>query len=300
MRNNKFKEQLAKFIILAGISCLSLGAQARADMSQSEKWIKSVNQQESAGDFQGAALSAAQIANSIADQEQIDQVVENIQTTLHAVEQEVVTSTSSASANFSLLGLISGSADASYDVTKVISLNPEEQLGFSQKVADDWSQLQRELTHKLQKDELALAYMKIFAAKAVQMTAKVSLLESEGWRDYVERTAQRVGRLQMKGSQSIVSCTEFDHAETKKQMGFSISGLLASLSFGALDIANAYNETNCSSEARDLAINESQMFLPHLIGADKILSEQMKVLSLKELTNATSAPQVTWGLPAMN
>ena len=255
---------------------------------------------EKGNNFKVAALKAAYLAKEIADKSNFDEMVVTMNRTLTEKQEEVVTEDHRAGGSFRILfGLIGGSAHKTYDSAKILTANPKQVEAFTRIKARDFRKLQVKLESYTEKNETELFYAKIFAAKALEMTARLPIDEMSQIYSIVMSAVQRVSYVNFIGFQNITNCIRVDYAERKRSWGISLSGLIG-LSLGESETRRAYRETTCNSETIEHSVSELALNSVDLYLADAILVEQFQKLQLKIVDEVEAPVYPTWGSPYLH
>ncbi len=288
--------------ILIPIFTLFFATQSMAGVNfrKLDSTIAIINELEVRGQYQSAALTAASTANSVAQEIGIDKTVAQVTTTLNEIRQETIVETKKQAAGFSfLLGLISGSASSSYDVTKMITVNPEEVEGFTTKTANDFRRLQGQLKTYVKDNESALFYAKVLAAKALQLTEKMDIDQLIAVRGTIMKSVQFIKQVQFAGTQTVNRCLTMNYVDRENSLGIAISGLFLSLNYSQSDVQHAHNEKSCSTSANSGITSESQWTSPKLMSADLKISMFEKAMDLRLVGERHAPSYPTWGSPYM-
>jgi hypothetical protein len=286
------KKLITTFIFLN----LSTASFASIDQTKYSNVLKDIKQDEQSKNFKVAALKAAGIANQIAAESHFDELIKTMTTALHENREEVITDTSSDHAGFNIFGLISGSVYKKYDTAKILTTNPEEVQNFSRKAAKDFDRLQKELNKYIKKHETEIFYAKVFSAKSLELTAKISSRDIPQIYNYVTQTAQKMSTVSFSGVQNILKCTSTDYAERSTGEGIKLKILFSSLNLSTKKEHMAYSETICDSTSSTIESSEVISQSTSLMFADETLESAEDTLALKMLeAKAPSFP--TWGSP---
>lgn len=259
--------------------------------------VKELAALETAGQIRFGALKAAALAHQLIDRTGQASVIASVERTFLEKKKEVVTQETSLAASFKLFfGLLGGSAQASWDTAKLLTTNPEDVAMFSSIKARDFSRLQRTLTKHLLKNETELFFAKIFAAKALELTSKLPIEEVSEVYGYVMKSAQLVSAVSFSGFQIVTNCLQVDYADRANGWGIRLKGLV-SVRVGQQSTQNAHQETTCSQEQRESAVEELALNSADLMIADHILREQNQILGMKLVRESTAPMFPTWGSP---
>lgn len=144
--------------------------------------------------------------------------------------------------------------------------------------------------------ETELFYAKVFAAKALQLTANLSVEEIKQVYSYVMKTAQKVSYVNFHGFQQITNCVRTDYAERSSGRGLNLTGLI-SFSINESEQQHAHRETTCSNEVISQSISELALDSVDLMLVDELIREQDKKLQLKILKESEASEYPTWGSP---
>ena len=254
---------------------------------------------EMTGAYQRASIIAASYANQIADAVGFDGVAKAIESSFTVRRREVTARSIEAKFGFSMLGgfLGSGSAKLNYDITRIVTLNPEELKNFEELNTRNFKKLQRDLRKYVAKNANNMVYAKLLAAKSLQLAIKVdreNLLDSYG---YILRTAQRVSMISFLGTQNITTCVSTYHPKRVEQEELHLSGLFESLDFSMKDVQKAYTEEDCGVSTVTDSVVEFSLNSADLMLADQNLQIYGQLLGLKMFSETTAPSYPTWGSP---
>lgn len=294
MKHFNLKNIVASLVVLGAV----MPSHAAVDANKYQAVAAEIMQMEKNQQYEGAAMKSLLAANEIADQAQLDQAVESISLTVNEIQQEVITRTSSQKTGLSFFfGLFDGSASQTYNATRIITANPQEVAAFNQKQVASFQGLQRKLGAYFKQNESAIYNAKVFAAKALQLTAKADLEQIHALYPLVMKTAQRVSRIGFTGEQILRSCVTVQHAAYTNGAFVSIAGWFLSGFASDQTEYHSYEESSCQTAIRQAKVVEDQFLSVLLIMADRSLRNNSRALSLKVLQTETAPEYMTWGSP---
>lgn len=151
----------------------------------------------------------------------------------------------------------------------------------------------------MKKHETDLFYAKVFAAKALQLTANLNIEEIKQVYPYVMRAAQKVSNVNFSGFQQITNCVRMDYAERSSGWGLNLTGLI-SLSVSESENQYAHREMTCSIEVVPQDLSELALESVELMLSDDLIHEQDKILQLKIVSESEASEYPTWGSPYLN
>jgi hypothetical protein len=270
---------------------------AAIDYDAQDFQLRSILEAERQTDYFRATFETIQASADILNELRIDQVVATTESKLVQIQKEVIASKNNQSASASLLfGLISLTASRSWDVSKIMTMNPVEVSSFPEKVKRDFQALQGELSEYIRTNELALIYAKVYTLKAIQMTLAMSPQERTYVLPHVKRSIQFSQQVQFFGWQNIATCISTDYAERSSQTSLNLGGFLGKFGFGQESQQFAHNETTCSTKSKSAGSSDDTSSAAKLRKLDMLIASYAKALSLKELTEVRASPQEFWGL----
>lgn len=284
-----------KNLLACSLMLISTSSFATLNLRGYQKNINEINNLEANHDYKSGALKASVLANQIANELKIDQVVSSIDDVLNVKSKEVVTSERNLSGAFNILnGLVSGSGNSNYDTTKILVTNPEEVSDFSNETIVSFEKLQKRLKKYVKRNETDIFYAKILSAKALQLASKMNVEDIPEVYNQVTKTAQRVSRISFLGTQNILNCNTISYAEREEGTSVGLKSFLISFNLEDKTTHHAYEETKCSSSENTTELTEEDLASFDLMTADQSIETQGKALSLKMLE--VSAPNYpTWG-----
>lgn len=262
--------------------------------------VSQITALESAGKMEQAlflAASASQQAVSIVGAEK---VVTTTNTTLNEVRQQVITGQYHEGVGGSLLGIIKGRADHSWDTAAILTTNPEEVEGFGQKTASDYASMQKGLLNYVKQNETTIVYAKLFAAKTLQLALKLSYDDLQSVRSTISATVQKAQLLTFYGRQDVVSCVTTNYADRDAKASFSIKSILFNLNMNSDAKQLAYRQEICDGSTHQAAVSEAAILSGRIGQADSLIEYYDQQLGLKEVQESHAPFYPTWGLPAYN
>jgi hypothetical protein len=284
-----------KSILVGAMALTSMNSFAKINLSAYQQNIGEIKALEKSQKYKEAAVKASLLSAQIASNIKMDEVVNSVDSVLNIEQEEVVVSHKNESASFRILGgLFSGSLGHNYNTTKIIQTNSEEVYAFSTKKQRSFAKLQKQLKAYIAKNETDIFYSKVFAAKALQLAAKMNVENIQEVYSLVTKTAQQVEVISFLGVQNISECIETNHAARVDGLSASLKGFLLSFNVGDKTTYNAYEETSCENSVNAYKVNENDIASFELRVADENLIIEGKNLSLKML-KATAPTYPTWG-----
>lgn len=288
-----------KTLIISFALLTTLNVQASS--KSYEKMLKEIKALETSGNYKRGSLQAAIYANQIAESSGFDGVVRSIENTFTENREEVLASHHEMNGGFSFfMGLLgSGSADLSYDVTRIVTTNSDEVEKFSKLKNKNFKRLQSQLKAYVAKHESSMIYAKLLAAKSFELSAVLeveSLLEIY---PYITRVAQRVSAINFLGNQNVTNCINTNHSRKESKQGFDISLIFVSFDFSQTDVEEAYQERKCELSSVETSVSEFALNSMDLMTADRALQLFGKVLGLKMFSDISAPTYPKWGSPYM-
>lgn len=255
-------------------------------------------------------LAMAEAAQLISDMYQglgVGQVIARVNTAMTEIRDEVVVSSytkrNNASLGASLLGLLSLRANYKsynyYDVTKIITRNPEEVAQFPSRVENELNRLRSDLLKYINKNADRITLMKYLGILYFQMVNESSDANEPIYVDEFARILGLLDTLNFLGEQTVTACVATNHANWRKtddwSAGAALRILFISLNAGggrsSEEIHHAYTEGTCQSTVNQVQVSQGDMvWNVNLTRVDSILKEWAAVASLKVQLAPGSAP----------
>lgn len=287
------KFNLKIIFILALLTTQS--AFAKVDLEDYQSTLTEINSLESKGSYVEAALLAQKASIEISQGLGVDGVISSIELAFSEIQNEVVTEKYSFGLGGSILfGLLGIQLGKSWDVARIITANPEGIKQFERDQRRALGKLQQNLVGYIEKNELALVYSKVLAAKALQLTGKMDANSLQTILPLVKKAAAFAGSITFLGSQEVTYCTTTNYADRSALEFLNITGII---SFNHKDSKEqkAFTETRCQDQSRLVSVKESDLLLGKLYFADKILQNEAKLLSFREMQTLNAPDYPTWG-----
>lgn len=280
---------LTYFFVLA----LSFNAMASR---QDKAAIKAISDLEESGDFVSASRLAAGHALARYEAVGLDTTVASMTTELIKRDREVITQQTRMGGSLSIFGLISIKGKAHYDVAKIINTNPRDVARFSQIEERDFMKLQKKIKKLTLKHEDDLIFVKVMAAKALELAGKAETEDLVELYPQLARVAQKVSQVSFTGIQNVLSCTVTDYADRSQGARLKVRVLFISLKLSASQEQPAHTRSTCSNREVTVSRDAFTETSSALQSADYELERQGKILSLKMFTDVEAEYYPTWNL----
>lgn len=283
--------------ILITLFLLILGtnpASAKTNWRSFAKDLNSIKNLELEQNYLGAFSQSLRLVNQLSIGLGVDKVVATTESSLHAVENEVITSSSSDGLKFNLLGLIKFKAKRDRHETSWILSNPNEVAQFPTKVEKDLERLRADLNSYIRDNGKSIVYLKALTAKTIQLAAKLSVENRLRYSGYVDRLYTQSQFLTFIGVQTILSCTTRNHAGYTDDLSVGLSGLLLSLKFKNTTRHNSYKATTCSAQERSEMTTTGG---DDLMNLDSLIDTLYQDFSVALLRDSHAPPFPTFGNP---
>lgn len=244
--------------------------------------LNSIKKQEQEQNYLGAFSHSLSLANQLSNNLGVDKVVASTESSLHSIENEVVTSSTSNGLKFNLLGLIKFKGKRTQHKTSWILSNPDEVAQFPTKVERDLESLKSDLNSYIRDNAKSIVYLKTLTAKTIQLAAKLSNENRLRYSGYVDRLYTQSQFLTFIGVQTILSCTTRNHAGYTDDLSVGLSGLLLSLKFKNTTNHNSYTATTCSAHERSEITTTGGNDLMNLDSLIDVLYQDFSVALLRD------------------
>ena len=287
-----------KNLLIIPFLIISANALADVDVSQFDKTIDQILELSTQGQNAEACLKAAMASSKLAEEISVGQIHEQIDDQIQAIRNEVLTKSETSGGSFGLLfGLFSGSAAETTNYYNIVVANSDEVLAQNKMAAQHFREMQINLRDYIRRNELALFYAKVFAAKSLQLAATLDIQELKLIYPTLSLAVQRISLPEFSARQSVLSCVTTNYAPKLREEGFKILGRILSLSLSHSETEPARSERECSQVDNEIRLGEASAISFRLMVGDLELKKYAKELSLKILAEGEAEPFPTWGSP---
>lgn len=294
MKNINNKKNITH-LIFAGLICY-IPVEVNATKPPPSK-VETIRQLEGAGQLSEALSLTVQEALHIYKKVGIGEVVREVNSSILRIDEEIKVQTHRSSSEASILGIFKVRTTQSYDVTKILTTNPQSLQRASEKAYKDFVDLQNYLYKYLEQNERALFQAKVLTAKSLSLVAKMPGGEREIYVPLVESLFSKMTHLFVSGTHRVTSCITTHYAKRSKSNSAFVSFLFGEGSFESSSLHHAYSETLCEAKKTSLYAFEESLFSVSLNWADAMMQFFAKELALQRVLDADKPFYPTWGSP---
>lgn len=284
------KTLISLFLLILGAN----PALAKTNWKSFAKELNSIKKQEQEQNYLGAFSHSLSLANQLSNNLGVDKVVASTESSLHAIENEVITSSSTDGLKFNLLGLIKFKGKRTQHKTSWILSNPDEVAQFPTKVERDLESLKSDLNSYARDNAKSIIYLKALTAKTIQLAAKLSGEDRLRYAGYVDRLYSQSQFLTFIGVQTVLSCTTRNHGAYTNDLSVGLSGLLLSLNFRDTIDHKSYTDSSCSAQVKSEMVTDNG---DDYLSLETLIDSLYQKFSLELLSDSHAPLFPTFGNP---